>query len=300
MEYIRTFTREFEVGDRAEVSIDNRSGTVTVRGDETQRVRVEVVARLWADSDTEADEQADLIRRGIRQEGKRVTVRAPTLLRPGPFILFGRGPRIDYQVTAPRATTATVTSRSGRVEVENLAGPLEVDAKSGRVAVSDIGGDTRIASRSGSVQAESVAGSLVLESRSGGVRVSRCEGDVTVHTRSGSLQIEDVGGKLKIEARSGSATVSDVGADLTITTGSGSVRYDGAVRGPFDIDVTSGSVRLALDPNSSFFLDAETTSGSVRSDLPLRRSPGGAPTSRAAGPTVRIRIRSGSIHIVPR
>jgi DUF4097 and DUF4098 domain-containing protein YvlB len=282
MEYIRTFTREFDVGDEAQVSIESRSGTVTVRGDETQRVRVEVIARLWADNDVEADEQADLILRGIQQGGKRVTVRAPTLLRPRPFILFGRGPRIDYQVTAPRATTATITSRSGRVEVEELAGPLEIEARSGRVAVRDIGSDTKIASRSGSVQADVIAGSLALESRSGGVKVSRCEGDVTVRSRSGSLQIEEVGGALKIETRSGS------------------VRYDGDVRGPFDIDVTSGSVRLAVNPKRSFFLDAESSSGSVRSDLPLRRAASAAPSPRERGPTVRIRTRSGSIHIVPR
>ena len=261
MEFLRTLTREFEGGDKAELAIDNRAGMVTVRGEDTKRVRVEVVARLWAESEDEADDQMELVAHGIRQEGKRVIVRAPALPQSSLFMLFGRGTRIEYQVTAPRSSTGTLLSRSGRVEIENLAGPLSVEARSGRVTVREIRGDTRIVSRSGSVQAESIAGSLAVESRSGSVRVSDCAGSATVASRSGA------------------------------------VRYEGAVRGDFDINVRSGSVRLSVDPDSSFFLDAESAHGTVRSDLHLRRGGGAA---RTGGPTVRIRTRSGSIHIGPR
>ena len=295
MEYIRTFTVEFDVGREAELSIENRSGAVSIRGDDTEQVRVEVVARLWAEGDVEADEQADLIRRGIRQDGRRVTIRAATLLRPRPLFFFGRGPRVDYQLTVPRATRAKILSRSGRVEVENVAGPLDIEPRSGRVSLREIGGDATVSSRSGAVHAESMAGSLSVVSRSGGVKAQDIQGDVTVQIRSGSLQLEDVRGNVKIEARSGSATISNVGGALTIKTGSGSIRYSGPVRGPFDITVISGSVRLAPDPDSSFVLDAQTTSGSVRSDLPVREGP--PPSGAAAAPTVRIRTISGSIHI---
>ena len=299
MEYIRTFTQEFDVGDKLELSVDSRAGTVTVRGEDTQQARVEVVARLWADSAAEADEQADLIERGITYGGKRLVIRAPTLLRTGPFLFFARGPRIDYQVTVPRTTEATIGNRSGRVEAEQIKGPLVIDARSGRVSVRDIGGDTKIVSRSGAVQAESIAGALTVESRSGTVRISRCRLDASVQIRSGTLQIEDVGGGLKIDSRSGVVGMSDVKGGVFVRAASGSVRYEGPVRGPFDIEVTSGSVRLLIDPDSRFFLDAETTSGAVHSDLPLRRrSPSGAGSE--TGPTVRVRTRSGSIHIARR
>ncbi|MDZ4278635.1 MAG: DUF4097 family beta strand repeat-containing protein [Dehalococcoidia bacterium] len=278
MEYIRTFTREFPIGGEAELSAESRSGTMTVRGEDTDVARVEVVARLWADNDSEADEQADLIDRGIRQEDRRLTIRAATLLRPRPLIFFGRGPRVDYQVTVPAATEAKVTSRSGRVEIEGVSGPVEVEARSGRVGLRDIGGDVKISSRSGSVQAESVGGSLQVETRSGGVRVVRCEGDATIQARSGSVHVEDVGGKLRIDSRSGA------------------VRYEGAVHDSFDIEVSAGAIRLAVDASSVFFLDAESRAGSVRSSLPLRRGAG----SGDKGPTVRLRTSAGSIQIAPR
>lgn len=299
MEYIRTFTREFEAGDRLDLLVDSRSGTVSVRGEDTTTARVEVVARLWADSSADADEQADLIERGVTFEGKRLSIRAPTLLRQGPLLFFGRGSRIDYQATVPRATDANIASRSGLVEIEQIKGPLAVDSRSGRVGVREIAGDTRITSRSGTVRAEGIGGSLFVESRSGTVRISGCRRDVEALVRSGTVQIEDVAGDLKIDSRSGMVGLANVGGALTVRTASGSIRYEGPVRGPFDIEVMSGSVRLLLDSDSRFFLDAESSHGGVHSDMPLRRrSTVGAPVEGA--PTVRVRTRSGSIHIAPR
>jgi DUF4097 and DUF4098 domain-containing protein YvlB len=279
MEYIRTFTREFDTGPEADLSVDGRAGAITVRGEETARVRIEVVARLWGEDEAEADDQAELIKGGIRRDGNRISIRAPALLHPRSFIFFTRGPRIDYQISVPKKTKATIANRSGRTEIEQIAGPLDVDSRSGRVSVREIGADVRVTSRSGSVQVESIGGSLTLESRSGSVRVSACKRDVSLISRSGSVVIEEVGGKLKLESRSGA------------------VRYEGAVLDAFEIDVRSGLVRLAVDAERPFFLDAQSDHGAVRSDLPLRRG-GGAPS--ADGPTLRVRTRSGMIHIVPR
>jgi hypothetical protein len=297
MEYIRTFALDFEVGEHVELSIENRNGAVTVRGEDTTRARVEVVARVWGEHESEADDQTELIRRNIRCESGRLSIRAPTLPRPQVLFFFGRGPRVDYQITVPRSATGKLLSRSGRIEAEHLTGPLEVEARSGRVGLLDIRRDVRVTSASGSVQAESIGGRLGIESRSGGVRIAGCRGDATVSARSGALQVDSVDGDAKLESRSGSVTVTEAGGALHIKSRSGSVRYEGAVRGPFEIEVMSGSVRMALDASSVFQLEAETMSGSVRSDLPIRDA---APSGRAKAPTVRIRAMSGSIYLGPR
>jgi DUF4097 and DUF4098 domain-containing protein YvlB len=280
VEYVRTLSKEFNVGSSAELRVENRSGTVFVHGEDTERARIEVVARLWAETDEEADDLAVLIERGIRQDGRKLSVRAPALVAPGIFVIFGRGPRIDYQITVPRATTGNVLNRSGRIEIEHLAGPVDIESRSGRVSVRNIKGNLTIVSRSGLVQADEIGGSVQIESRSGAVRVSDCKGSATIESRSGMTQVEDVGGALKVDSRSGL------------------VRYEGAVKADVQISVTSGSVRMALERDSVFYLDAESAHGSVRSDMPLRRGGGGSPSGNGA--TVRVRTRSGSIHIQPR
>ena len=296
MEFIRTFTQQFQVGERATLSFEGRSGAVSIHGEETDEVRIEVVARLWAESESEADDQAELIARGIRHEGERVTVRTPLLPRTGVFLFFGRGPRVDYQLSVPQRTKAQLNARSGRVEIANIAGPLQIESRSGRISIREIGADTSVVCRSGHLEIEEIAGSLSIESRSGKIQLRGCTGDVQIDSRSGALQIENPGGDVRVQNRSGSITISDAAAGVTVASHSGAVRYRGAIRGPFDIQLASGAVTLAVDPNDHFFLDAETTSGIVRSDLPLRHGGAGG----GDGPTVRIRTRSGSIRIMPR
>jgi len=297
MDYVRTLSREFDVGSRLDLSIENRSGAISVRGDDTMTASVEVIAHLWAEDEQEADDQLELIARGIRHEGERLTIRAPALLRPKPFLFFGRGPRIEYQVVVPRTCRASIVSRSGRAEVESISGPLELIARSGRASAREIAGAVSVISSSGATQLERVAGDVSIESRSGGVRVGGCKGKCSIKSRSGSVQVEDVAEDVELETRSGATSVSDVGGALKLTARSGSVRYDGAVRGPFSVDVWSGSIRLSIDPDSVFFIDAESSHGSVRSDLSMRSKPSAPP---ADAPTVRLRTRSGSIVIEPR
>jgi len=297
MDYIRTLTRDFNVAGKLELSIENRAGAVSVRGDDTSSVHLEVVAHLWAEDNDEADDQLELIARGIKMEGNRLTIRAPALLRPKPFLFFERSPRIEYQLVVPRACTASVTSRSGRAEIDRISGPLELTAHSGRASAREIMSDVRVTSTSGGTQLENIDGSVTIESKSGGVRVSGCSGNCTIGLRSGTLQVESVRGNVEAETRSGSASFSDIGGSLKLQTRSGSVRYEGAVRAPMSVDVWSGSIRFSVDLDSVFFLDAESAHGAVRSDLPMR-SKGSSATDSA--PTVRLRTRSGAIFIEPR
>jgi hypothetical protein len=294
MEYIRSFTRKFDTPNAVELAVENRSGAVNVRGDDTAETRIEVVAHLWGESEEEADDQAELISRGIKQEGGRITTRAPSLLRPHPLFFFSRTPRIDYLITVPRACIASLSTRSGRIDVEQVRGPIEASARSGRIAVREIERDVRLTAASGITQADSIGGKLTIESRSGGIRVSNCGSSCRVSAKSGTLQIEGVRGNLEAQTKSGSASISDVGGALSMSAMSGTVRYEGPVRGPFDISVISGSVRLSLDPDSAFFLDAEATTGSVQSDLPVRAKASAPPRD---APTVRVRALSGSIRI---
>jgi DUF4097 and DUF4098 domain-containing protein YvlB len=295
MDYVRTLSRALETGDRVELTVENRSGTVVVRGEHnTTRVTIDVTAQLWAEDDREADDQVELIARGIRQEGKRLLVRAPALLRPRPFLFFGRAPKIDYHITVPAQSRVEIDCRSGRVDVSEVRGPVNVTCRSGRTLLRDIGGDVDVTSWSGGLQAERIAGTIRIDSRSGSVRIDGCAGDCTVASRSGSHAIDGVRGSLQATTRSGTAAITNVEGALTFRARSGSVRYEGAVNRDFEIDVMSGSVRLAVDPSSAFFLDAESATGSVRSDLPVRNrdntTPGGAPM-------VRIRTMAGSISI---
>ena len=136
MEFIRTLDVKFDVGDTTRLTLESQSGTVAVRGDGGRTVRVEVVARLWAEDDAEADDQAELIRRAIRHEGDKVTVRAPALLRPRPFLFFGHSsPRLDHQIPVPTTPEPRTETRSGLSSVGPIARTPRTTPRRGHVRV---------------------------------------------------------------------------------------------------------------------------------------------------------------------
>lgn len=311
MEYIRAATREFATGGRLALDVDSRSGNTVVEGQDTDRVTVQIVAHVWEESAEGADDALARIVGGIRQQGESLTIRTPEFSGGGGWFLFGRGTRVDYAITVPRATACRIASRSGRVEVARIDGPLEVEQRSGRTTVRGIAADVEIASRSGPTDVEQVLGRLAVVSHSGKVTVREVEGDVRVSSHSGSLQVERVGGSLeaqshsgrltaaeiagdvRLEAKSGSVTLSGAGGGAVLRTISGSVTFRGAVLGSLEVTAVSGSITLDVDPQRPFFIEAESASGAIHSGLSARE--GGPPP--AGAPTVRARTTSGSIHI---
>jgi hypothetical protein len=329
MEYTRTASREFEVGDRLTLDIDGRSGNTVVEGRETDRVTVQIIARVVEDSTEAADEVLEQILGGIRHDGDQMRIITPSISGSGPWFLFGRGMRVDYTLTVPRATTCRIASRSGRVEAVRVDGPVQVEQRSGRTTVREIGGDVRVNSRSGSTEIDEVDGSIEisahsgriaargirgdarLSSHSGSIEAERVDGSVEAICHSGNLQIMTVGGDVKAVCHSGRMSVEEVGGDAVMEAGSGPVMLTGArgrarvrgnsgsitVRGPvlgdMELQTSSGGIRLEVDPDRPFFIDAESVSGSVHSDIPPRRD--GPPSEDA--PRVQARTTSGSIRL---
>lgn len=311
MEYIRTETIEFDTGPSCRLSVDSPSGAIVIEGGEAPRVRIQIIAHLWVDTASDADDIMARVLRGVRHEHGAVHIGIPPLPSAGPWFFFGRGSRVDLLIETPRDTTAHVVSRSGRVEVARVTGPVDIEQRSGRATVIGVRGDVHIASRSGSIEAEDIDGAVTLRSRTGKVTVRQAAGDVSVHSRTGAVHIEGAGGDVEVESRTGRIVierargdvravtttgaigVADAGGRVHLEATTGAVRYRGAVRGDIDIRVTTGAIMLEIEPDHPFFLDAETVTGRIASDLRPRRE--GAPP--AGAPSVRLRAVTGAITI---
>lgn len=330
MEYIRTANREFEAGDRLTLSVEGRSGNISIEGQDTDRISVQVVAHIMEESAQAADVVLDEVLDGIRHSGDRLVIVTPQVSNAGPWFLFGRGTRVDYTITVPRATVCQVSSRSGRVEIARVEGPIDIEARSGRTTVREVDADVRIAGRSGSIEIEEAGGGLAIGGHSGRITIRGVRGDARVASHSGSIDVEriggaaevtchsgaiqvekvagdlkavaqsgrivanDVGGAVEMHVRSGSAVLSGARGRVRIRSVTGSIVFRGAVLGELDIQSTAGGVRLEVDIDRPFFLDAESTSGSIRSDITPRRDAAPPPDD---APRARVRTTSGSIRL---
>ncbi|MHB8377862.1 MAG: DUF4097 family beta strand repeat-containing protein [Dehalococcoidia bacterium] len=299
MEHVRHVSREFLTGERAVLHLESRAGTVTVEGRALDRVQVEAEVRTWSVSSDDADAAARAVAEGMEQDGRdRVIVRAPVLPETAggwSILKLGQhGSRIDYRVLVPVTSSVRVLSRSGRVEIAGVHGRVHSEVLSGRCGVREVQGETTVVARSGTVEIEGVRGSVTAEAKSGRIRVTEVAGPVTVDARSGAVELARIDGDLRVSARSGAVTIDGAGAGVHVRSRCGMVRYHGAVRGDFDIEVGTGPITLAVDPEHPFFVDAESRVGPVVSDLPPRRR---GETPAAGGPKVRLRTQTGPIRL---
>lgn len=299
-----SITQTYPIEKVLTLEIEARSGTVTVTGRDVQQVTLQMLVH-GQDGDG-----AELLA-AVQQQGDRLTIRAPdTGARL--WDSFAQGVRIDYVLSVPRRATCRITTRSGRVNVSGIEGPLAIDSASGSVSVREIGGAVSVVARSGAVDAHSIAGGLLLDAHSGRVTVRGVGGETRIVARSGAVKVEqaaalilqgrsgtlearDCAGPVDIEARSGDVTLLNMAGALRLRGNSGSVALRGAIQHDVEIETGSGGICLEVDPAFPFYIDAQTASGSIHSDL----SPWDhAPVASERGPSVRLRARRGSIRIL--
>jgi DUF4097 and DUF4098 domain-containing protein YvlB len=273
--FYRTIERRFETGAEVRLEIDARNGDVVVQHHDLPEVRIVAVAEADAESVSDAERDFRAIEEGMRFDSGRVRIVAPSSERQT-FLFFGRGLKVNYQVTTPVHTQ------------------LKLDARNGRTEVSGIDGEAMIEDRNGSVLLERLGGNVTVEARNGRIDVNDCAGDVSVLSRNGHVHVTRPGGNLTAETRNGDVVVRDAKSNARLRTSNGSLRYTGAVAGNLDLEVEgNGPIRLGIPADSRFVLDAEAVRGDIKSDLPVRDTAG----SDGPRPTVRLRTVNGSIKI---
>jgi DUF4097 and DUF4098 domain-containing protein YvlB len=274
--FYRTIERRFDTGSEVRLEIDCRNGDVVVQHHDLPEVRVVAVVESDAESMNDAERDFRAIEDGMRFDNGRVRVSAPVSERQT-FLFFGRGLKVNYQVTTPVNTQLRLEARNGRTEVYGIAG------------------DATIEDRNGSVLLERMGGSVNVEARNGRIDANDCAGDLSVVSRNGHVHVARPGGNLSAETRNGNVVVRDArGQNTRMRSSNGTLTYAGSVAGNIDMEVEdNGPIRIGVPSDSRFILDAEAVRGDIKSDLPVKDNP----PSEAPRPTVRLRTVNGSIKI---
>lgn len=305
MQYYRNIERTFPAQDSQRLRISNRSGELTIIGEDRQDITLAVQVSVDADSAREGDRLLDSLQIPITAAGGGVEVGPPEFeerrgavvvlgLRIGSLSLGGSGTRLNMVARVPRTCAVTAEQRSGPLRVSGLRAGLRAESRNGPSEVAEVAGDVTLETRSGTTEVRRVEGDVSVEARSGRLEVESVTGHTRVRSRSGNVVIRDVGGELDVESRSGRVQMDDVRGPVLVRAHSGAVEFRGRIQHPVDIEVHSGLVKLAVTRDSRFFMDAETHVGSIRSELPvdyLERPPEDAPV-------VRVRTHAGAVRIV--
>jgi hypothetical protein len=232
-----TLVQSAPLGSGQTLSISNPSGQTIVRAAAVSTVSVSAVRHFGSSSSVP---QVQLV-----QTADGLALSSSGGSGPWPF---GGSASVDYDVEVPTSANVEITSASGRIEVDDVAGNVRAQSASGSISLSNVAGQVTLSSSSGAIhatglghlqQVTTASGSVTLDgvftdsaqvtSASGSVSVQLLPGSATaldVHTTSGRITANGLpltSLAQQSTALTGTLGTSTPGATLTIRTTSGRV-----------------------------------------------------------------------------
>jgi DUF4097 and DUF4098 domain-containing protein YvlB len=249
-EFRKRFERNFRVSPRAEISVLNEFGSVSVRpwnGNQV-RVRADIIAR--APKAARARQLAHDTMVDVHAGAKQIVV---TTQYPDTRDSAGVLIQTDYEVSVPARSNLYIENRFGDVDIYGVDGTVESVCSHGQTRVERMSGNLKLVSENGNVIGRSLASETRIDAQFGRVDLRDVSGWTTVHSRYGSVRI-------------------------------------GASSSDCDVHVTcnSGDIEVILPPDADPRMDVNTTFGAIRSEIPVRvQTVGNSSTARRASNSVQ-------------
>jgi hypothetical protein len=221
-----TFVDEFAAEGITTIDVDNASGSVTIRGSDTNRDTITVTSR---------------VSHGLRRTGHREEVEGERLVLDSTCPLFlSDFCRVAYTVEVPTDVDVVARSDGGSITIADVTGVVDVDTDGGGIDVARVDGDwLRMDTDGGSVSAVDVRSAEVEATSDGGGVSVQFAGDpqsVVADSSGGGVEVimPRGGGPYRVDADSDGGGV-DTEVDISQTSdrtvratsdgGSVSVRY---------------------------------------------------------------------------
>jgi hypothetical protein len=277
------FDRTLTVNGTATVNLSTGAGYIHVYPGSGNQVHI--VGHVHSRRDVSADDAQRAVslitdNPPIQQSGSTINVAPPRDKQD----IYNKV-IIDYDVTAPAASTLAAHSGSGKIEIGGIQGTVSAATGSGEIHVDNIGGNARLQTGSGQINATNVHGAATAQTGSGHINLAvTASGDIKAQTGSGGMHVTGVSGSLRADS------------------GSGSVDIDGNPTGDWNVQTGSGGIHLQLTSDARLNLDAAAGSGSINVDRAMSMQTSDnrhhvTGTINGGGSAVHLRTGSGGITI---
>ncbi|TCC20751.1 DUF4097 family beta strand repeat-containing protein [Kribbella speibonae] len=125
----------------------------------------------------------------------------------------------DFEVTVPRGTKVTGDNGSGDLEITGVAG-IDAKSNSGKVELREVKGDVNLDVTSGDVSVQDLTGKLDVKANSGDIEARDLRGGaVTVETTSGDIELDvSEANDIRAKGTSGDIEISAPTGAYKVTT----------------------------------------------------------------------------------
>jgi hypothetical protein len=197
--------RSFPVSGKADLTLSNISGTVTLQAGETSEIVVKASKHpQWGNGSRTKIEMS---------QDKDGRVNAATRHEDGLLGIFSFSTpcKVVYEVRLPPECTLQISGVSSDIEAHGLQGELKFSTVSGKLTLEKLSGSIHISSVSGDLEGQDLQGELHLKTVSGDLLLNRIAAtSVEATTVSGNvhLQTELVEGSYALKSVSGDARLT--------------------------------------------------------------------------------------------
>jgi DUF4097 and DUF4098 domain-containing protein YvlB len=243
--YVEREEKRFQISGKAEVALSTFDGSIEVRPWTRSEVEV-VIEKRGADKSA-----VDKIQVAANQAGDRVTVEVKHPHRDTGFH-FGPSARAKLIVSLPESSDLVAKSGDGSIDVERLAGRIELRSGDGSIRARELAGD---------VTAETGDGSIMLDGRFSALRAHSGDGSVRIHAAAGTSASRD----WDISTGDGSVTLEipeGFSGELDAHTGDGGVNIDNVTVSNVSGELHRNSVRGRLG-TGGYEVRVRTGDGSI-------------------------------------
>jgi DUF4097 and DUF4098 domain-containing protein YvlB len=334
-DYTYPITQNSVASGVTRVVLDNLHGTLSLRGDQGNEVKVAGHKTVRAFSREEADQADRQSPLRVDRDGDRLIV---SVTDPKGSNMLSVSSDLD--ITIPRGLDVEISGRNGDLTVDDIAGSLDIAGR-GEIRLTNIGKDVRIESTRGLIRATDLKGKLDVKGSGGDVQIENVADEVTVHGEyggtlefhalakslhfisersdfhaeavpgnvtfdSGDMKMSNVVGPVRFKTGTRDITVMDVtnGLEIAVQRGDIDMTQTKLPLPKMDVHTHSGNVTLAIPEQSAFDLDGRTAHGDATNDFgdPLKADDQGhAATIRgkqgAAGPDIQIGTDRGNVTV---
>jgi DUF4097 and DUF4098 domain-containing protein YvlB len=316
------------------ISITTPRGSINVRPEETDQVRVIVNRTVTSTNDIEAQRMLQKVHLTIN------SVPGGYDIRPQPGWEDAGSVKLDLEVHVPKQANVIAKTDRGDVNVSDISGPVAVTSGHGDVEIHNIGGDVSADMQRGDARISGIKGNVRLAGRGNEVDLGDITGDANIdgefygpiRTRnvgktthflssrtdltlaqltghlemnSGRLEISDLAGGLNLVTKNKDISLENVAGRIHIEDRHGDIeaRFRQPPHEELSISNDSGPIDLTLPPGSNFEILATSRSGDIQTDFPGLKPAQEGDSSRlegkvgARGPQIHLSTSYGTIHI---
>jgi hypothetical protein len=173
-------------------------------------------------------------------------------------------PEVDYVVHLPHDARVTLRSASADIDVSGPLVQISAQSASGALSIKDVS-TASVSSDSGDVSLEQAHGSLAVSTQSGSIVVNNASGDIVAKSESGDIGLYEFAGKSVVTTMSGDITLRSFTGVTRIVSMSGDVSMT-IVHGKgmtVSAQTTSGDIYSDLPQQAHAPIEIHTVSGDI-------------------------------------